>query len=151
MTIRWLFAAFHLIALGLGLGAVWMRGRALRGPLDRAGLTRVFAADNAWGVAAGLWLVTGLVRLLSTMEKGRSYYFHNSFFMLKMTLFGGILLLELAPMIALIRWRVASRRGEAVDTSRANLFARISVLEAVLVLVMVFAATAMARGLGAIP
>ena len=28
MTIRWLLAAFHLRALGVGLGAVWARGGA---------------------------------------------------------------------------------------------------------------------------
>ena len=26
MTIRWLLAAVHLLALGIGLGAVWARG-----------------------------------------------------------------------------------------------------------------------------
>ena len=30
MTIRWLLAAFHLLALGIGLESVWARGRALR-------------------------------------------------------------------------------------------------------------------------
>ncbi len=29
MTIRWLLAALHLLALGIGLGAIWARGRAL--------------------------------------------------------------------------------------------------------------------------
>jgi putative membrane protein len=50
-------------------------------------------------------------------------------------------------MSALIGWRIRSRRGEAPDTSRARLFSRISVIQAVLVILMVFAATAMARGL----
>lgn len=47
MILRWLFAALHLLALGVGLGAVWARGRALRGELDEAGLRRAFSAD-AW-------------------------------------------------------------------------------------------------------
>ena len=34
MTVRWLLAAVHLLALGVGLGAVWARGRALAGELD---------------------------------------------------------------------------------------------------------------------
>ena len=33
MTIRWILAALHLLALGIGLGAVWSRGRLLRQPL----------------------------------------------------------------------------------------------------------------------
>ena len=46
LTVRWLFAALHLLALGIGLGAVWARGRALRGTLDPAGRRRAFAADS---------------------------------------------------------------------------------------------------------
>ena len=31
MTLRWLLAAVHLLALGIGLGAVWARARSLAG------------------------------------------------------------------------------------------------------------------------
>jgi len=92
MLIRWLFAALHLLGLGAGLGAVWARARALRGPLDPAGLRRVFYADGWWGVAAAM-----------------------------------------------------------PDTRLAGRFASISYLQAVLVLLMVLAATAMARGIGMVP
>lgn len=70
MTIRWLFAALHLLALGIGLGAVWTRGRALRGELNTAGLLRVLAADTWWGIAALVWVATGLVRAFAGLEKG---------------------------------------------------------------------------------
>lgn len=63
-----------------------------------------------------------------------------------MTLFVLILLLEIAPMVALIKWRIALGRGVAVDTGRATLFARISHIEALLLVLMVVAATGMARG-----
>jgi putative membrane protein len=148
MMLRWMLAGSHLLALGMGLGGVWARGRALRGPLDVPGLRRVFVADNWWGVAAALWIATGLVRLLSTLEKGRDYYFHNAFFHAKMTLFLIVFLLEVRPMIALIKWRGIVRRGRLPDTAPAAAFARISALQAVLIVLMVFAATAMARGLG---
>ena len=53
-----IFSALHLLALGIGLGSVWMRGRALRAPLfDQAAIRRVLAADNFWGIARGLWLL----------------------------------------------------------------------------------------------
>lgn len=148
MAIRWLFAALHLLALGIGLGAVWARGHALTGALDSAGLRRVFAADTWWGIAALLWIATGLVRAFAGLEKGTVYYLHNHLFWAKMALLGLILLLEIAPMVALIRWRVLAARGEEVDTRRALRFARISRLQAGLVVLMVLAATAMARGYG---
>ncbi len=53
-----------------------------------------------------------------------------------------------APMIALIRWRVAVAGGSVPDTRAASRFARISFVQAVLVVLMVLAATAMARGFG---
>src|SRR5436190_23193062 len=48
-------AALHYLALAIGLPAVFSRGRALKGPLDDAGLRQLFAADTAWGLAALLW------------------------------------------------------------------------------------------------
>ncbi|MFW5947669.1 MAG: DUF2214 family protein [Gemmatimonadota bacterium] len=37
MPLRWTFAALHLLALGMGLGAVWARARALRALARDAG------------------------------------------------------------------------------------------------------------------
>jgi putative membrane protein len=146
--IRWIVAALHLLALGVGLGAVWARGRALRGVLDAQGLQRVFYADNLWGIAAVVWIATGLARAFAGLEKGSAYYLHNHVFWLKMTLLGLVLVLEVWPMVSLIGWRSRRARGEDIDTRRAGVFANISVVQASLVVAMVFAATAMARGLG---
>ena len=148
MLIRWIVAALHLLALGMGLGAVWARGRALRGPLDDAGLRRVFYADAFWGIAAGVWILTGLLRAFGGLEKGTRYYVTNDAFLAKMVLLGLILALEAWPMAALIRWRMALKRGAVPDTGRARTFATISTVQALLVVGMVFAATAMARGIG---
>jgi putative membrane protein len=146
--LRWLFAAVHLLALGIGLGAVWARGRALGGPLDRAGLQRVFYADSWWGIAALLWIGTGLVRAFGGLEKGKDYYLTNHLFWGKMGLLVLILLLELRPMLALIRWRLELARGQKPDTRSAPTLARISFVQAALVTLMVLAATGMARGYG---
>ncbi len=146
VLLRWGLAALHLLALGIGLGAVWARARALNAPLDAAGLGRVFYADNLWGLAAVLWLSTGLVRALGGVEKGTAYYLSSDAFRIKMALFGGILALEVWPMATLIGWR--RRRGAAPDTRHAAAFARISRAQAALVLAMVVAATALARGIG---
>jgi len=83
MTIRWLLAAVHLLALGVGLGAVWARGRALQVQLDVPGLRRVFYADTWWGVAALVWIGTGLIRAFGGIEKGSFYYLHNHAFWAK--------------------------------------------------------------------
>lgn len=151
MLTRWLFAALHLLGLGIALGSVWARARALGGPLDRAGLQRVLYADNWWGVSAVILVGTGLVRVLAGLEKGMDYYLQNHVFWGKMALLLGIFALEVAPMTSLVRWRIQVSRGETPDTVHAGRFARISYIQALLLLLMILAATAMARGLGVVP
>jgi putative membrane protein len=149
--VRWLFAWLHLLALGIGLGAGWARARALRGPLDTAGLRRVFHADGWWAVAGALWIGTGLVRMIGGLEKGTGYYLQNHVFWTKMALLLVLLALEIRPAVTLARWRIQLARGSQPDTSTAERFARISYLQVVLVMLMVLAATAMARGIGMVP
>ena len=146
--IRWALAALHLVALGVGLGAVWARGRALRAPLDPPGLRRVFYADTWWGIAALLWIGTGLVRAFGGYEKGSVYYLHNYLFWTKMALLAVILVLEVRPMMTLIRWRTLVARGNVPETGAARAYAWISFLQAGLAGLMVLAATGMARGYG---
>ena len=147
MTLRWLIATLHLLALPLGLGAVWTRSRALASTSKPADFQRIFAADNLWGLAAALWIVTGLVRAFGGLEKGAGYYLPNRMFYVKMGLLVAILLLEIWPMTALIRWRLSVRRGRSIDAGSAPALARISQVQAGLVILMIFAATAIARGL----
>lgn len=147
--VRWFFAALHLLALGIGLGAVWARGRALRGPLDRDGIRRVLAADTWWGVAAALWISTGLIRAFSSLEKGSAYYLHNYLFWIKMALLVAILAHEIRPMKTLAGWRAGLAQGGEPDTRNAARLARVSRVQAVLLVLMVIAATGMARGFGA--
>src|SRR6185312_12223129 len=111
-------------------------GRAhFRAPLDApAGLRRVFYADTWWGIAAIVWIGTGLTRLLAGLEKGTSYYVHNDFFLAKMALLVLILILELWPMMTLIRWRIQLGRGETVGTGAAAAIARISTIQAILII-----------------
>jgi putative membrane protein len=141
-------SALHVLALALGLPSVFLRGRALTGPLDRAGLQRLFAADNVWGIAAALWLVTGLLRAFAGLEKGTTFYMSSWLFWLKMALFLLVIALEIRPMVTLIGWRRAVGRGAAPDTSSARTLYQLNHIELALVVVIVFVAAFMARGFG---
>jgi putative membrane protein len=146
MLAHWLLAAVHLLAFALGFWAVLTRGTALRRLVAGVGEARsVLIADNLWGISALILLISGGMRAFGGYEKGTDYYLHQPLFHLKMTLFVLILLLEIAPMVTLIKWRIALGRGAAIDAGRAKLFARISHIEALLLLLMVVAATGMAR------
>jgi putative membrane protein len=141
-------SSLHLLALAIGLPAVFLRGRALKGQLDADGLRRLLAADNAWGVAAVLWIVTGLLRAFGGLEKGTDFYLRSPLFWTKMALFLLILLLEVRPRVTFIRWRIQLGRGLPVDTSVARRLYTLNHIELALVVVMVFVAGMMARGIG---
>jgi len=152
--LRITLAALHLLALGIGFGAVLGRAFALgQRPASAESLRRAFHFDTQWGVAAGLWITTGLWRWLGSTEKAPAYYNTNHIFLAKMGLLVLILALEVWPMVTLIRWRVALGRGGAPGDVAApaavGRIATISRVQAVLVVLMVFAAVAMARGYGA--
>jgi putative membrane protein len=141
-------SSLHLLALAVGLPAVFLRGRALKGPLDTAGFGRLLAADNAWGLAALLWIGTGLLRAFGGLEKGTDFYLRSPLFWTKMALFLAVVLLEIRPMLTFIRWRVQLGRGQAVDTSPARALYTLNHVQLAIVVVMVFVASLMARGIG---
>jgi len=145
---RLALATLHLVALGIGLGAVWARSRALRGDVQPADVRRALAADAWWGAAAALWVATGLWRLFAGTEKPTGYYLSNHVFLLKMGLFVAVLILEIGAMRTLTAWRRQLARGETPPLDRARRISTISAIEAALVVAMVGAAVTMARGLG---
>ena len=149
MLLRWLLAAVHLLGLGIGLGAVWTRARLLASAtLDPMTMRRAVTADAWWGLAAILWIGSGLWRLFGATEKTTAYYLANHVFWTKMALLALILLLELRPIVVVGAWRRGLARGEPLDLRTAAGVARTSYAQAVLVILMVLAAPAMARGLG---
>jgi putative membrane protein len=141
-------SAVHVLALALGLPAVFVRGRALKVPRGADGLARLFMADSLWGVAALLWLVTGLLRVFGGLEKGSQFYLTSRLFWVKMALFAVVILLEIWPMMTFMRWRSVSRRGGRPDTTHARALFILNHIELALVVVIVFVASFMARGFG---
>lgn len=146
-------ASLHLLALSLGMMATVLRGSALREPFTPSSLKRALRLDTIWGIAAALWIITGLWRLFGGTEKPIAYYMANHWFMAKMGLFVLVVLLEISPMITLMRARSAMRRGldaSAVVVPAGKRIAIIGHVQATILLVMIFMAVAMARGYGVI-
>ena len=140
-----ILSAVHTLTLALGAGAIFARGRALSRPLDDDGWRRLLAADNAWGMAAVLWIISGLLRVFyGGREPG--FYWRNGFFWVKLALFAGVFALELSPMITFIRVRIARRRGTAIPRFPVDLYRRINAAELGLVVTIVVVAAFMARG-----
>jgi putative membrane protein len=143
---RWLFAYLHLLALPIGAAAIVTRALALRSVARGGSFGHVFAADIAWAVAGVLWVTTGLTRYLTELEKGTDYYNDNAFFLAKMALLVLVFVLEVPSGVALVRWRIALKKGQQIDTAKAAGLARLNYIQATLAILMVALATAMARG-----
>lgn len=146
-------ASLHLLALSLGMMATVLRGSALREPFTPSSLQRALRLDTIWGIAAALWIITGLWRLFGGTEKPMAYYMANHWFMAKMGLFVLVVLLEISPMLTLVRARSALRRGLDPSTIVVPVGKRIALIghvQATIMLVMIFMAVAMARGYGVI-
>src|SRR5262245_9381211 len=141
-----IMSALHLLALAIALPSVYLRGRALKGRLDREGFQRLFAADTAWGIAAGLWLVTGLLRAFGGLEKGSAFYLGSRLFWTKMALFAAVVLLEIRPMMTFLRWRRLRRGRQRPDTTNAQSLYVLNHIEMALIVLIVFVASFMARG-----
>lgn len=156
--LRIVLAVLHLLALGIGMGAIYARARAMNhvGRVPDA-LRRASTADAWWGAAALVWLTTGLWRWLAGTEKDPGYYASNHVFYAKMGLFVLVVFLELWPMITLLGWRrrlgsdggAAFVASDATIAGRARRIARISDVQLLLLLGIVVAAVMTARGYGA--
>jgi len=145
MVVAALLSAIHMLTLALGLGAIFARGRALAMPLDDAGWKRLLAADNAWGVAALLWIASGFARVFFG-GKQPDFYWRNGFFWLKLGLFGLVFVLEQAPMSTFIRVRMARRRGAPLPQFPIQVYRHINRIELALIVTIVVVAAFMARG-----
>lgn len=144
-------AALHYLTLAVGFGSVFARGLRLRDlrrtPSDTQVLGRLFRADTAWGIAALFWLGTGLVRVFAGLEKSATFYLRNGFFWVKMALFVAVVALEIFPMFTFIRWRTARANGAlAIASAPLGVLVRLNDLEVILVLLIPFIASLMARG-----
>lgn len=110
---------------------------------------RIQRADQAYGIAALLLLIFGLLRVFY-FEKGADYYFSNTFFLLKIGLFVLVGLMSLYPTITYRRWNAKLKQNIAPGFSarQLHLVRRIIHTELVAILAILLCASMMARGLG---
>ena len=105
-------------------------------------------ADTWWGIAALVWISTGLLRAFAGFEKGTTYYIHNHLFLMKMGLLVGILILEVGPIITFGAWRRQMRRGRRPTHRKPSVSPASASCRRYWYSLMVIAATGMARGYG---
>lgn len=118
-------------------------------PLTAIQARRIIVTDTLFGISATALLIVGLLRVFF-YEKGAAYYFHDAFFVAKLSLFVIAALISIYPTVLYLSWRKPLQRGvvpEVSDSQRKR--ARMCLmLELTAVLGILFCAPFMARGFG---
>ena len=109
---------------------------------------RLVKVDRIYGIAAGVVLATGLVRIYFG-TKGAGWYWGNWLLHLKLTLFVLVGLISILPTMRFIRWRQALRADGSLpapeDVRKAR---KLVMLQAHIIPVIPLAAAFLARGFG---
>jgi putative membrane protein len=105
--------------------------------------------DLVYGIAAGLVVVVGLLRVYF-FEKGSNYYFSNYVFWTKMALFTIVGLLSIYPTIRYIKWNpiLAENKSPEIPEQEYRNIRLLLWLEMAGLVLILFAAPLMARGIG---
>ena len=144
------FMAFlhHLAAFAL-VGALVAEVVLFKPPLTAQQALRVLRTDTLFGVAAGLLLAIGLLRVFY-FEKGPLYYFSDVFFIAKLTLFILASLISVYPTMLFLSWRQTLKKGgmPEIDPARARRARMCMMLELTAIVAILLCAPFMARGIG---
>ena len=107
-----LFAFLHHLCAFTLVACVAIEFTLIRQELTLASARRLQGTDLVLGIAAGLLLVIGLLRVFF-FEKGPEYYWHSHAFLTKFGLFIIIGLLSIIPTMEFLSWRGAIAAGQA--------------------------------------
>ena len=149
MTWNVVFAFLHHVTAFVIVAVLTAELVLLKGELTPTSARSVLRMDAAYGIAAAVLLVVGLVRVFYT-EKGASYYFHSAPFLAKFSLFIVVGLLSIQPTMRFLSWRKTLAAGgvptlEPAATRKIRMLLHI---ELTLLFVIMLCAVLMARGYG---
>ena len=104
-------------------------------------------ADMIYGLSALLVVLMGFIRVYY-FEKGPDYYFNNPFFWIKLTAFSGVGLLSIYPSIKFFQWNplLKSETAPRLTIQTSNILRTLLILEVIGLVVMIIAASMMAKG-----
>jgi len=142
-------ASLHYLSIFVLFALLTCEHILFRADLDHATARRLLRIDLAYGISAGVVLVTGAARVI-WFGKGLDYYLHNWVFHAKVGLFILVGLLSILPTLTFFSWRNELLAGKAPGIGAAQARRTIWVirLELLLLVCLPFLASLMARGVG---
>lgn len=144
-----LMASLHHIAAFLLTACLIYEFVVFQRALTVGEARRLQRVDMWYGISSGVLLVAGLLRVF-LFEKGANFYAANPLFWVKMGLFALMGLLSIYPTIRYLKWSQSLKENRSPEISedehkRIRLILNLEILGIVLIL---FAAPAMARAIG---
>jgi putative membrane protein len=138
----------HLAAFAL-FASILFEHLTFKRDLALSGAKRLLAVDTIYGLSALTVLAAGLARAVY-FEKGWDYYGANAFFWIKLGAFALAGLLSIYPTLTYMSWRLALKQNILPPIPEFK-FRRITWLlrlQMLCMVVILFAAAMMARGIG---
>jgi putative membrane protein len=143
------FAYLHHLAAFVVFAALFMELVLIKGELTAWSARKILLYDLIYGIAAGVLIVAGLLRVVY-FEKGAHYYLHDVPFIVKMALFASVGLLSVYPTRVFLSWRAGLKQGvvPALDDVARRRIARVIHTELTGIAFIILCAVLMARGIG---
>ena len=144
-----LMAFAHHLAAFTVVAALAAEVALFKPPLTVLQARRVQRTDLIFGIAAGVVLVVGLLRV-AYFEKGPAYYFRDAFFLTKLAAFLLAGLISVYPTLTFLSWNKDLKAGlvPELGAARTRSVRMCMMLELTLMVVILACAALMARGLG---
>ena len=144
-----LFAFLHHVAAFALVAALAVEFVLIREEITLQAARRLLLADLVFGAAAGSVLVVGLLRVFF-FEKGPLYYLHSAPFIAKVSLFALVALLSIYPTVVFLSWRPSVKLGRPppADARKIRRVRSLIHWELAAVVVLIFCAALMAKGIG---
>jgi len=149
MTLRVLFAFAHHLAAFVLFAALFMELVFIKGELTLWSARKIVLYDMIYGIAAGVVIAAGLVRVVY-FEKGAHYYVHSAAFLAKIGLVALVGLAAIYPTREFLSWRAGLKRGDlpTLEPLKRRRIATIIHAELTGVALVILCAVLMAKGVG---
>lgn len=149
MTADLTLSALHFILILALAGILGAEAGLVHKGMDGTQANRIAILDRGYGVAAGLLLVIGFLRVFYG-AKGAAFYLENPVFWAKIAAFALVAALSVPPTVKFIAWQRRAHKEPGfrpADADVRGVRRLIAVQTAVLLLIPVLAGV-MARGYG---
>ena len=142
-------AFLHHLAAFTVVAALAVEVAMFKPPLSLAQARRLLRSDVIFGASATVVLVVGMLRV-AFFEKGREYYWHDLYFLIKFSAFMAAALISIYPTMTFLSWSKGLKAGVApeVPEARTRRVRLCLMLELTAIVVILACAAPMARGIG---